>query len=82
MSSRILVVFTLLVLASPAFGQSLGIDRGFHDLRNRERARQRNVLPAELKGALPQAQSWDATIAKLGNNPDGWTVGCFMVAIQ
>jgi hypothetical protein len=32
---------------------------------------------SELKGALPEAQTWDAAIAKRGNNPDGWTVRCF-----
>jgi trimeric autotransporter adhesin len=36
-----------------------------------------NVKPPFLKGEQTLAETWDASIAGYGNNPDGMTVNCF-----
>src|ERR1700679_2891795 len=68
--------------AKPTFGAG-GRSSGSSDPRRTEHPMPdlpphlRGELPPGLKGALPESVTWDANIAKAGNNPDGMTVNCF-----
>src|ERR1700733_15291943 len=89
MSMKILSFFSiaLLIVVSTASAQSnlgaSGGSSGSVDPRRNEHTmpslppQLQGELPPGLKGALPETVGWDATIAKLGNNPDGMTVNCF-----
>jgi hypothetical protein len=77
MSIRAIIVLALLALASPVFAQSLGVDIPNRHERLKGDAPPRTEVLSKLHEAFPEAQSWDPTIAALGNNVDGWAVKCF-----
>src|SRR5437868_11826928 len=72
MAKLIFGVLLLLSFSAPLFSQSFGGSSGPHREGRISDSRDRPI-----DRDVPLAMSWDATIGKLSNRPDGATIHCF-----